>query len=154
MKSLIVYDSKHGNTEKIANMIMNGMKEGGAAGTVAKRGDQCTADDFKGVDVWVFGSPVHIGGPTGDAKKALRAAIGTGASGKKGTAFDTRFASAKGGKGAAEKMSEKMAEAGMKIVAEPQWFIVEKTKGPLAAGEEDRAKAMGKKIAEALQELT
>jgi hypothetical protein len=44
-----------------------------------------------------------------------------------------------------------MAEAGMKIVAEPQWFIVEKTKGPLAAGEEDRAKAMGKKIAEALK---
>jgi flavodoxin I len=150
MKALIAYDSKYGNTEKIATMIMDGMKEGGIEVSM-KKGDQCTADDFKAADVWVFGSPVHVGGATGDAKKALKLALETGASGKKGTAFDTRFASAKGGKGAAEKMGEKMAEAGMKIVAEPQWFIVEKTKGPLAAGEEDRAKAMGKKIAEALK---
>jgi flavodoxin len=151
MKSLIAYDSEHGNTEKIANMIMNGMKEGGIAETVIKRCEQCTADDFKSADVWVFGSPVHIGSPTGNAKKALKAAIEAGISGKKGAAFDTRFAKAKESKGAAEKMSEKMAEAGVKIIAEPQWFIVEKSKGPLAAGEEDRAKAMGKKIAEALK---
>ena len=150
MKALIVYDTKYGMTEQVAKAIMKGMKESGVSEIVIKKVGDTNETDFKGSDAWIFGSPVHIGGATGDAKKALKTAIETGASGKKGTTFDTRFVTATG-KGAAEKMMEKLEEAGVGKVAEPQWFGVLKTKGPLAEGEEAKATAFGKKIAEALR---
>ncbi|MDD1743052.1 MAG: hypothetical protein LUO85_00330 [Methanomassiliicoccales archaeon] len=150
MKALIVYDTKYGMTEKIAAAIMKGLKEGGVPEVVTKKVGDATEADYRAAEAWIFGSPVHIGGATGDAKKALKVAVATGASGKKGTAFDTRFANSTG-KGAAEKMMEKMEEAGVKKAAEPEWFVVLNTKGPLAEGEEAKAAAFGKKIAEALK---
>jgi len=150
MKALIVYDTKYGMTEQVANAIMKGMKESGVSEIALKKVGDANEADFKGSDAWIFGSPVHLGGATGDAKKALKMAIETGVSGKKGTAFDTRFVNATG-KGAAEKMMEKLEEAGVGKAAEPQWFGVLKTKGPLAEGEEAKAIAFGKKIAEALR---
>jgi flavodoxin len=137
MKALIVYDTKFGMTEQVANAIMKGMKEGGIS------------EDFSRSDTWIFGSPVHFSGATGDTKKALKVAIETGASGKKGTTFDTRYAGF-ASKGAAMKMMGDMEEAGIKKVAEPQWFVVLKSKGPLAEGEEAKAIAFGKNIAKAL----
>jgi len=150
MKALMVYDTKYGMTEQVAKAIMKGMKESGVSEIVMKKVGDANEADFKGSDAWIFGSPVHLGGATGDAKKALSTAIQTGANGKKGTAFDTRFAGYTG-KGAAEKMMEKMEEAGTGKLAEPQPFVVLKTKGPLAEGEEAKATAFGKKIAEALR---
>jgi len=150
MKALIVYDTKHGMTEQVAKAIMNGMKEGDIAEIVLKKAADVVEEDFKAADAWILGSPVHIGGATGEAKKALKLAIGTATAGKKGTAFDTRFANTKG-KAAAEKLAEKMEEAGVKKVIEPQGFVVLKTKGPLAEGEEGKATAFGKQIAAALK---
>jgi hypothetical protein len=77
----------------------------------------------------------------------LKSAIKAGASGKKGTAFDTRFANIN--KGATDKLSKLMKEAGMQMVVEPQWFVVTGMKGPLADGEEAKAKEFGAKIASA-----
>ncbi len=150
MKALIVYDTKFGMTELVANAIMKGIKEGGISEVAMKKAENTDQADFKGSDAWIFGSPVHFGGATGDTKKALRTAIETGASGKKGTAFDTRYANLTN-KGAAKKMMEDMEEAGVKKTAEPQWFVVVKSKGPLADGEEAKAVAFGKMIAEALK---
>lgn len=150
MKALIVYDTKFGMTEQVANAIMKGMREGGISEVVTKKVGNVDQVDFKGSDAWIFGSPVHFAGATGDTKKALKAAIETGTSGKKGTAFDTRYAGFTS-KGAAKKMMEDMEEAGIKKAAEPQWFVVVKSKGPLADGEEARAIAFGKQIAEALR---
>jgi flavodoxin len=150
MKALIVYDTNYGMTEQVANAIMKGMKESGVSDIVLKKVGDANEVDFKGSDAWIFGSPVHIGGATGGAKKALKTAIDAGAKGKKVTTFDTRFAGY-AGKGAAEKMMEKMEEAGVMKIAEPQPFVVLKTKGPLAEGEETKAVAFGKKIAEALR---
>ena len=149
MKALIVFDTDYGMTEKIAVKILSGMKDGGVSDVVMKKADVSTEEDFKAADAWVFGSPVHIGGATGTTKKALKMALKTGTNGKRGTAFDTRFANTKG-KAAAEKMAEAMKEEGVAIVVEPMWFVVMKTKGPLAEGEEDKAAVFGKTIAQAL----
>lgn len=51
------------------------------------------------------------------------------------------------GAGAAGKMAESLKEAGAKVVAEPKGFIVVKTNGPLADGEEAKAVEFGKSIA-------
>jgi len=85
-------------------------------------------EDFLEADVWVMGSPTHIGGPTSPAKKILKVGINAGCTGKKGTAFDTRLANIQ--KGAADKIGEKIAEAGIQVVLDPQCFVVTGMKGP------------------------
>ena len=145
LKALVVYDTQHGNTEKIALAVAAGLKEAGWE-AAAKKAEDATEADLKAAELWVFGSPVHIGGATGTAKKAVKLAVAAGAAGKKVATFDTRFANADG-RGAAEKMGETLTEAGAKVVAPPQWFVVVKTKGPLAEGEEAKAVELGKKIA-------
>src|SRR5665647_27605 len=122
---------------------------GGLSDVVIMKAEASAEEDFKTADVWIFGSPVHIGGATGTTKKALKMALKSGTNSKKGTSFDTRFANSKG-KAAAEKMADAMKEEGVIIVVEPQWFAVLKTKGPLADGEENKAKDFGKTIASAL----
>lgn len=148
MKVLIVYDTRYGMTEKIAHAISSGLNGGGIADLAIKKAEDTSAEDFKKSDAWVVGSPTHIGGPTGAVKKAMKMALESGTEGKAGTAFDTRFASAKNG--ATDKLKRTMEEGGIKVVVEPEWFIVLKSKGPLAAGEEEKAVAFGKKIASAL----
>jgi flavodoxin len=148
MKALIVYDTKTGNTEKIAHSISAGMKEEGTS-VVVKRADEVTEEDFKGADAWIVGAPTHIGSASGAAKKAVKVAIASGAAGKKGTTFDTRFESM--GNGGAEKLRKMMEEAGVKIVVPQEWFVVKGMKGPLADGEEAKAITFGRKIAGALR---
>ncbi|MCU0861478.1 MAG: flavodoxin domain-containing protein [Methanomassiliicoccales archaeon] len=148
MKALIVYDSKTGMTERIALAISSGMKEVGAQVEVRKA-VAVTAEDFKAADAWIVGAPTHIGSATSDAKHALKQGIATGAAGKKGTSFDTRFE--KVGKGAADKLRKMMEEAGVRIIVPPEWFGVKGTKGPLSEGAEDKAIVFGRKIAGALR---
>jgi flavodoxin len=148
MKALIVYDTKTGMTEKIALAISAGMKEVGTI-VVVKKVDEVTEEDFRSADAWIVGTPTHAWSASGPAKKALKLGIAAGASGKKGTSFDTRFDnSAKGGAG---KLQEMMENAGVQIVAPPEWFIVTGMKGPLADGEEAKATTFGRKIAGALR---
>ena len=148
MKALIVYDTKTGMTEKIALAISSGMKEVGTP-VVVKKAEDVTEGDFKAADAWIVGAPTHVGSATGAAKRALKAGISSGAGGKKGTTFDTRFE--KVGKGGAQKLRKMMEEAGMQMIIEPEWFAVKGTKGPLADGEEEKAVTFGRKIAGALR---
>jgi flavodoxin I len=148
MKALIVYDTKTGNTEKIALAISAGMKEVGTE-VVVKKADDTTEEDFKAADAWIVGAPTHAWSASGPAKKALKLGISLGASGKKGTAFDTRFE--KAGKGGADKLSKMLQDAGVMIVVPPEWFVVKDVKGPLAEGEEAKAITFGRKIAGALR---
>jgi flavodoxin len=149
MKALIVYDTKYGMTEKVAQAIGAGLRTGGVGDVQLRKAENVTVDELKAADVWAFGSPVHIGGATRAAKHALKDAA-TAAAGKKALAFDTRFAKTHG-PGAAGKMVEALKAAGAQVVAEPQWFIVDKTEGPLASGEEAKATEFGKRIAQSLK---
>ncbi len=148
MKALIVYDTKTGMTEKVALAISAGMKEVGTD-VIVKKADDVTEDDFKAADAWIVGAPTHIGSATGPAKKALKKGISSGAGGKKGTTFDTRFA--KVGKGGADRLRKMMEDAGLRIIVPSEWFVVTGTSGPLADGEEAKAVAFGRKIAGALR---
>jgi flavorubredoxin len=150
MKVLVVYDTSYGNTEKIALSICAGMKEVGLNDVTCKKADSVVIDDFKSADVWVLGSPTHVGSATGTIKKVLKSAIKTGASAKIGVAFDTRFDKAT--KGGAQKIQKMMERAGMKIAVPGEWFIVENMKGPLAPGEEAKAVTFGRKIAGAIRQ--
>ena len=78
MKALVVYDTQHGNTEKIALAVAAGLKEA-SWDAAAKKAEDATEAALKAAEFWVFSSPVHIGGATGTAKNAVKVAVGAGA---------------------------------------------------------------------------
>jgi flavodoxin I len=68
MKILIVYDSKTGNTEKMATAIAEGAKEAGAVVTVKKIGEPFPLTLLEENDGVAFGSPTRYADVTNDMK--------------------------------------------------------------------------------------
>jgi len=141
MTTLVIYDSVHGNTEKIARAI------GDAIGTDAKvlRVSEMSQDTPSSTGLLIIGSPTHGGRPTPDIQSFLdRMPV----QGVRVAVFDTRF------EGrmirlfgyAAPRMADGLKAKGANIVAPPEGFIVKGTKGPLKEGEIERAAAWTKKI--------
>jgi flavodoxin I len=71
MKILIVYDSKTGNTEKMATAIAEGAKEAGATVTVKKIGEPFSLTLLEENDGVAFGSPTRYADVTNDMKDFL-----------------------------------------------------------------------------------
>ena len=70
MKVLIVYDSRSGNTEKMAYAVAGGVSEEGVDVEV-KRVDEASVDELPGVDGLILGSPVYYGLPTAKIKEFI-----------------------------------------------------------------------------------
>ncbi len=66
-KALVVYDSKTGNTEKMARAISEGIKEAGLDVEV-KKVDDASLDDLIAADAIVLGSPTYFGTMSGKMK--------------------------------------------------------------------------------------
>jgi len=58
-KAIVIYETRSGNTEMMAKAIEAGLKEAGVEVGV-KKGARATADDLKGVDAVVLGSPTYV----------------------------------------------------------------------------------------------
>jgi NAD(P)H dehydrogenase (quinone) len=70
LKVLIVYDSRSGNTEKMAHAVAGGVSEEGVDVEV-KRVDEASVDELPGVDGLILGSPVYYGLPTAKIKEFI-----------------------------------------------------------------------------------
>jgi len=70
VKVLIVYDSRSGNTEKMAHAVSEGVSEEGLDVEV-KRVDEASVDELPGVDGLILGSPVYYGLPTAKIKEFI-----------------------------------------------------------------------------------
>ena len=57
-KAIIIYDTRSGNTAKLAKAIEDGMKEAGVE-VLSKRTVNATANDLAGVDAVVLGAPTY-----------------------------------------------------------------------------------------------
>ena len=148
MKTLVVYDSVYGNTEKIARAIGDAIP-----GEVqVLRVGQVNAGDWETADLLIIGSPTHGALPT-EAVQGLVARIGPPArEGAKVATFDTRltwkFLERWGGF-AAPKMADTLREKGWTLAGAPGGFFVKGLKkGPLKRGEADRAAAWAKGLVE------
>jgi flavodoxin I len=71
MKVLIIYDSKTGNTEKMATAIVEGAKETGAEVTMKKIGDPFPLSLLEEIDGVAFGSPTRYADVTNEMKDFL-----------------------------------------------------------------------------------
>jgi flavodoxin len=145
MRVLVVYDSKYGNTERIARAIAEGI--GGAVencGTV-------TADHIQGLDLLVVGSPTQGGRPTAALKSWIDGIPDDAVSGVAAAAFDTRLSAADCGAltrfvikvigFAAPRIASSLRSRGAEVVTPPEGFVVTGKEGPLKAGEVLRAQA-------------
>ena len=74
MKVLIVYDSRTGNTEKMAHAVAGGVEAAGVE-VEAKKVDEASVDELPGVDGLILGSPVYYGLPSGKLKEFVDASV-------------------------------------------------------------------------------
>jgi flavodoxin len=150
MKTLIVYDSAYGNTERIAQAI--------AAALDARsiRAADAGSAELLGVDLLVVGSPTQGGRPTKALTGFLNQLPRDALTGKAVAAFDTRIAAPAQGLPlrllmrligfAAPRIAAGLKTKGGQLISAPEGFIVQGTEGPLAAGELERATAWARQL--------
>ena len=145
MKATVIYDTKFGNTEKVAKALALGLSDGGAE-TDCVHWDQVLPDRLKASDL------VAIGGPTQNRKisppldRWLQGLASADVAGKRGFAFDTRYKSRFAGS-AAKDIEARMQNLGMMVVAPSASAIVGGTQGPLEPGAEENFRRIGTDIA-------
>jgi flavodoxin len=137
MKALIVYYSKHGNTENIAQAIAR--TTGGRLLHVR----DVIPDDLEAYDLLIFGSPTHGGFPSEGIHNLLKSFPTLPR--LHAAAFDTRTRTTIFGY-AAPKIAKNLAKCGASLVAPPEGFFVLGMEGPLKEGELERAAAWAKEI--------
>jgi flavodoxin len=135
MRTLVVYDSVHGNTEKVALAV------GEALGALVRRVGETTPADLHGFELVIVGSPTHGGFPTEAVHNFLKRPLGL--AGVSVAAFDTRTKTTVFGY-AAPKMAKALTKSGGTLSAPPEGFFVHGTKGPLLDGEVGRAISWGR----------
>jgi flavorubredoxin len=86
-KALIVYATRTGDTEKIANLIAEGIRFAGHAAEVQRVTEVKKEDDLKGFDAVVLGSPTYHGEMVQGMKTLLFMAERAELNGKVGGAF-------------------------------------------------------------------
>ena len=97
-KILIVYDSKTGNTEKMASAIAEGAKRIESTKVVVKKADQTGTKDLVNADAIVLGSPTYYGGMSGKLKSLIDESVRVHGKldGKVGAAFTSSGGTATG----------------------------------------------------------
>lgn len=74
MKMLIVYDSRSGNTEKMAKAVAEGVKAAGVE-AVLKKVDEASVDEILQYKGLILGSPVYYGLPTAKIKEFIDVSV-------------------------------------------------------------------------------
>ena len=140
MKALVIYDSKHGNTEKVALTI------GEALGAQVSQVGEVNPADLEGLDLLIVGSPTHGGWFTEKIKDLLETPPAL--EGVKVAAFDTRTATIWNRilpfGYAAPRIARSLERNGGHLLAPPEGFVVLGMEGPLKEGELERAAGWAK----------
>jgi flavodoxin I len=153
MKTLIIYDSAYGNTEKIAQAVAESIR---SQVTLVRIGEK-DMELLKGVELLIVGSPTQKFQPTEAIKAYLNNLQKRTLNGVMVAAFDTRLDMdtvknstfrwmLNTGGFAARKIARKLVKKGGRLIAQPEGFIVLEMEGPLKDGELERAGEWGKKI--------
>jgi flavodoxin len=157
MKAFLVYDTRFGNTEAIARAIGEAL----GSDTAVVRVTDADGVNLESVDLFIVGSPTQGARHTLPVQNYLDS-IPEGVLNNVGVAtFDTRYSTKSGGLGtriiarmakgfgfAAPRIADILKEKGGNLLAEPEGFIVNGTKGPLKDGELERTAKWAEKLAE------
>lgn len=147
MKVLVVYDSKFGNTERIALVVADRLHRHGSVELMNV--ELAPRSMPQSLNLLVVGGPTQGHG----ASPALRGWLEglEAAQGARAGAFDTRFAKPRWLTGSAARViARRLGGLGFHMVGDPESFFVAETEGPLLEGETDRAAAWADTLANQL----
>lgn len=152
MKSLVIYGSRSGNTQKIAEAIADGLRTRGAVELLAV--DEAPRTFAEGTDLVVIGGPTE-GHRMTDPIVRFFDAIGTdGLQGIAAAAFDTRLHWPRWLSGsAAEGIEQRLRRSGARMIAPAESFIVSKEPA-LEPGETERARKWATSLADKVEART
>jgi len=168
MKSIVVYESMFGNTERVARAIAEALGRCGEVELV-EVGD--AAASMGSVDLLVVGGPTHAFGMSRESTRAdaARQAGDTAVVSRRGgvrewaaelvdgqagslATFDTKARKARHLPGCARGLAKTLRRRGYRMALPAESFLVEDVRGPLLDGELGRASrwgtALGERVAE------
>jgi len=145
----VVYDTKFGNTEKIAKVLAEGMKGQGVEVDCFKVGE-VEINKLNDYDLLVIGGPTHKFGISDPMKDFLEELESAGIRGKKAFAFDTKMKSRFAGS-AGKGIEKRLKKLQMSIVKPHASAIVKGMEGPLEEGVEETFKEIAGEIAKSMQ---
>ncbi len=145
MKALVIYGTRYGNTQKIAEAVGEGLRSEFFVEVLPV--DGVTPAQVTAADLLVIGGPTEAHGMT-QGLKSFVDGMSFALDGKPVAAFDTRIGVARIFSGsAATGIEAHLRRAGAKVIADEGSFIVKGKQPELEAGELDRAQAWGKDLA-------
>jgi flavodoxin len=144
---LVVYDSKFGNTEHVAQVVAERLHRLGPTElTTADKAPQAMPD---ALDLLVVGGPTQGHGASPSLRSWLQGLEKV--QGVRAAAFDTRFAKPRWLTGSAAVVTARqLRRTGFRMLRDPESFLVAHTEGPLLDGEIDRAAAWADTLANQL----
>ncbi|MBU0490614.1 MAG: flavodoxin family protein [Chloroflexi bacterium] len=144
MRTLIVYDSLHGNTAQVAQAIGDAL----AGEVVVRRAGEAAGAEVKAFDLLIVGSPTHGGRPTEAMQGWLDRIPPAVLQGILVAAFDTRFSTrlVRVFGYAAPRIADSLEKKGATLLVPPTAFFVKGREGPLKEGELERAARWAQEI--------
>jgi flavodoxin len=146
MTGLVVYYSKFGNTQKVAEAIAEALESEVAVRVV--HAERLTASELKDAELVVMGSPTHRMNLPEAIRPVLEALPKRILRGASVAAFDTSYkmSGLLGRFTAAPKLARRLRKLGGRQVVRPETFYVVEREGPLHEGEIERAKRWGEAV--------
>ena len=150
-KVIVIYESKYGNTKRVAETIIEGINKIEGIEAVLKEPEHVEPTKVLDYDVILIGSPNHISGPTRGIKKFIDKLGKIGLEEKMGAVFDTYLG--RDFNKAVRKMEKRINEKvpGLKLMTPGLSIKVGGMKGPIVEGELPRCKEFGNKIAKQMK---
>ena len=148
---IVVYESKYGNTKRVAEAIAEGMREVPGVEAVLNEVKEVKLNKLTGFDAIVVGTPNHMGGATKSIRKFIDEIGKLNLEGKLAAVFDTYIG--KDFEKAVKKMEKQIKEKvpGLELAAPGLSIKVEGMKGPISEGELPKSKEFGVKVASQLK---
>jgi len=151
MKALVIYGTRYGNTQRVAEAIGEGLKPAFFVEVLPI--DGVSPAQVTAADLLVIGGPTEAHGMTQSLKSFVEG-MSFALDGKPVAAFDTRIGIARILSGsAATGIEAHLRRAGAKVISEEGSFIVKGKQPELEAGELDRAHAWGEDLAARITSL-
>jgi flavodoxin len=150
-KAIVVYESKYGNTKRVAEAIVEGMREVPGVEAVLNEVKEVELDKLIEFDAILVGSPNHMGSATKGIRKFIDELGKLSPGVKLGAVFDTYIG--RDFEKAVKKMEKQIGEkvSGLKLATPGLSIKVEGMKGPISEGELPKGKEFGVKMASQLK---
>jgi len=149
MRACVIFDTRYGNTEKIARSFETGLKEAGIQ-TVCVNAKDVAVDSLKEYDLICVGAPTEWLTASKPMKEFLGKLKSIDLSGKYGFAFDTRLGAPLSGS-AARFIEKELKHLGLQLIAPRKSAVVFGGKGTggdmrLKEGEEKKFEQAGAQV--------